>query len=257
MSNAKFTLMGCRSYFNTIGDDLFKNLKVPEGLDKDILTDNILVQGGEFEVQYGDPDFIQSAIGAWSDKWMPTMERWVKVLAIEYNPLENYDRMEDWTDDTEGSGASSSQSNSLRSSQRSESSAASHDTDGSSTDTTDRDKYSSPPTHTTKRSAYDSSSYEPVSEETDTGKWDVKTKTEQTANDSAASNGSESDNITVKDDNSSVLSNNSVHSGRVHGNIGVTTSQQMLQQELDLGYWNIYEKVTELFLSEFIIPVYI
>ena len=255
MSNAKFTLMGCRSYFNTIIDDLFKNLKVTTGIDKDILTDNILIKGGEFEVQYGDPDFIQSAIGAWSDKWMPTKTRWVNALSIEYNPLENYDRMEDWTDDTEGSGASSSESHSVRSSERSESSASSHDIDGTQTDVTDRDKYNSLPTHTVKRSAYDSSNYEPLSEETDSGKWEVKGKTEQSDNTSNASNGSESDNITVKDDNSSVLNNNSVHSGRVHGNIGVTTSQQMLQQELDLGYWNIYEKITEIFLQEFTIHV--
>ena len=44
--------------------------------------------------------------------------------------------------------------------------------------------------------------------------------------------------------------------GRVHGNVGVTTSQQMLISELDLGYWNIYEKITDLFLTEFVIPVY-
>ena len=42
----------------------------------------------------------------------------------------------------------------------------------------------------------------------------------------------------------------------IHGNIGVTTSQQMLTQELELGYWNVYEKITELFLQEFVIPVY-
>ena len=52
------------------------------------------------------------------------------------------------------------------------------------------------------------------------------------------------------------MSNDSEHDGRIHGNIGVTTSQQMLQQELDLGYWNIYDKITQLFLQEFVIPVY-
>ena len=35
--------------------------------------------------------------------------------------------------------------------------------------------------------------------------------------------------------------------------------EQMIKamtEELELGYWNIYEKVTELFLQEFTIPVY-
>ena len=45
--------------------------------------------------------------------------------------------------------------------------------------------------------------------------------------------------------------------GRLHGNIGVTTSQQMLQSELDIAKWNIYEQITDLFLNEFCIMVYI
>ena len=46
------------------------------------------------------------------------------------------------------------------------------------------------------------------------------------------------------------------HEGRIHGNIGVTTSQQMLQAELDIAEWNIYEHITDLFLTEFVIPIY-
>ena len=47
-----------------------------------------------------------------------------------------------------------------------------------------------------------------------------------------------------------------VRDGRIHGNIGVTTSQQMLQAELDIAQWNLYEHITDLFLSEFVIPIY-
>ena len=114
MSSAKFTLWGCEKYFNTLNQSVFDNLRVPEGLTKETLTDNILLRGGEFEVQYGNPDFVRLAIGAWSNKWMPTMERWVRALAIEYNPLENYDRMEDWTDNTTRSDAVSSSDTSDR-----------------------------------------------------------------------------------------------------------------------------------------------
>lgn len=257
MSNVKFTLIGVEQYFNNKNESVFDNLTVPTGIIKQTLTDNILLRGAEFEVQYSDPDFLKSAIGVWSNKMQPTMKRWADALAIKYNPLENYDRMEDWTDDTEGSGASSTSSTSNRASNRVESSASSHDINSDQTDTTDRDKFSNPPKHTTKRSAYDSNSYEPVSEETDSGKWELTSETETNDSMSSATQGTESDNITVSDDNTSVLANNSVHSGRIHGNIGVTTSQQMLLQELELGYWNIYEKITELFLQEFTIPVYI
>ena len=40
------------------------------------------------------------------------------------------------------------------------------------------------------------------------------------------------------------------------GNIGVTTSQQMLQSELDIATWNLYEHIADLFVTEFCIMVY-
>lgn len=46
------------------------------------------------------------------------------------------------------------------------------------------------------------------------------------------------------------------HEGRLYGNIGVTTSQQMLQSELDLGYWNIYNEIANLFSTEYCVRIY-
>ena len=46
------------------------------------------------------------------------------------------------------------------------------------------------------------------------------------------------------------------HEGRLYGNIGVTTSQQMLQSELNLGYWNIYNEIANLFSTEYCIRIY-
>ena len=47
-----------------------------------------------------------------------------------------------------------------------------------------------------------------------------------------------------------------LRTGRAHGNIGVTTSQQMLQAEWDVAKLNIYEEAADLFLNEFCIYVY-
>ena len=94
----KVTLIGLNQFLHNQDDDLFKNLDVPEGIDKDTLTDNILLQGSDFEVMYPDPLFLKDAIGLWSDKWYRTFDKWVSALAIEYSPLENYDRKEDWSD---------------------------------------------------------------------------------------------------------------------------------------------------------------
>ena len=195
MSSSKMTLMGLYQWNN----ELFKNLELPEDLDAGILIDNILVRSGEFEVLYADFEFNQYMIGAWSRKWADTFQRWVDALAIEYNPLENYDRKEDWTDTRNGS------------------------TSGETSGTTNT-------TSTNKVSAYDATDFS------------NKDQNEIYGSDSSSSSGESHEGAK--------------HDGRIHGNIGVTTSQQMLIAELDLGYWNIYEKITDLFLTEFTIPIY-
>lgn len=338
MSSAKITLIGCENYFQNINQSLFDNLRIPETLDKETLTDNILLRGGEFEIQYGDPDFLRFAIGSWSNKWMPTMDRWVNALAIEYNPLENYDRIEDWTDNTKRSDATSANNTSDRTHGRSEDIShadsetfgehrtengnESHSDAGNESRTdhnsesgtysqsdaktssddnekiTDRDAFTDHVlTHTVTRSAYDSNQYEPLTQETDTGKLketgdnnhsessasssDSTSDSDLTSDVSRSSAGSfektssgstdsnressfaesknenEDENIRTSSDSSSAMNNDLVHAGRIHGNIGTLTSQEMLRAELDLGYWNVYEKITELFLQEFTIPVYL
>lgn len=49
----------------------------------------------------------------------------------------------------------------------------------------------------------------------------------------------------------------STHKGRVHGNIGVTTSQQMLQSELDIApKLNVYDYIINSFKNRFCLQVY-
>ena len=204
MSASTMTLIGLYNWDNTI----FDKLNVPADLNKTTLVNNILLRSGEFEVMYADPDFMKDAIGMFSDTWQPTFERWVKALAIEYNPLENYDRKEDWSDTRNASDSGTSSSS----------------TSGTTSSTT-----------TNKVSAYDAG--------------DALTTRDQAQTygaDGSSSSGS----------SSSSSHEGAKHDGRIHGNIGVTTSQQMLISELDLGYWNVYEKITDLFLTNFVIPVY-
>lgn len=219
MSAAKITLIGFNNYLESLGDDLFKFLNVPAGIDKSTLVNNILLQGGEFEVLYSDPVFLQNMIGVWSQKWQRTMQKWVKALSITYNPLENYDRMEEWTDtNTRGEKTTRSES------------ANGHDESSSS---------GSGNTENT-RSAYNSSVYQPH---------------DNAASSSTGSNISNS--LTTASGTTDTNQNELLKKvGRAHGNIGVTTSQQMLESEIEISKFNIYEELTNLFLTEFCIYLY-
>ena len=203
MSSAKITTIGFHNWMQSQNDDLFSKINLPVGIDKDTLIDNILLRAGEFEVVYSNPFFYQNAIGVWSAKHERTFERWIDALSIEYNPVENYDRMEEWEDKSNGNSTGETNGNTSLNS-----------------------------INENKVSAFDSDLYQPDSYN------------------SNISNGN--DNSSTKTNSS----NNSKHVGRVHGNIGVTTTQQMLQSELSLAEWNVYEHITDLFIEEFCIAIY-
>lgn len=233
MSSAKITLSSFYTWFNTASpaDDLFKNMELPAGIDKDTLVADILMRGGEFEVMYSDPYFMQSLIGPWSKKWYRTFEKWVKALSIDYNPLENYDRMEEWEDENKGTLTNT----------------RTHNNQDKRTLNTENKRTLNTENETTEKvSAYDSSDYQPSKQVT----------SKDTGTDTMNNTGTDTMDYsgTIKDDGGS--SDNSKHKGRIHGNIGVTTSQQMLESELDLAKWNLYEHISDIFLSDFVIPIY-
>ena len=201
MANAKITLYSFYRWFKIDNDDLFSELVIPEELDREQLVNTMLMRGGEFEVIYDNADFVKWQIGTVSKNWLPVFEKWVEALAKEYDPLENYDRKEDWTDNTHGTSSSSANG-----------SASENGTDSVS--------------------AYNSSALV-----TDSG------NSRQSNTNSSASG---------------LADSNSVHSGRIHGNIGVTTNDQMLDSFMKTrSKWgNIYNHIADVLLRELIIPVY-
>lgn len=244
MSSAKITTVGFYQYMNAYNNDLFGLLNLPPGIDKDTLVNNIMLRGGEFEVVYSNPDFYKSAIGLWSNKHYRTFEKWINALNIDYNPLENYDRMEEWSDT--GS----------RINTGTVSDSGSHTNTGTqSTETIGNDNFkgSGNSTSSDEISAYNSNSFQNDKKNTtnssNSSETNTKTNSTRTDNLSESNSNTRTDNLSEK--------TNSNRIGRAHGNIGVTTSQQMLQSELDIAKWNIYEQITDLFLSEFCIMVYV
>lgn len=197
MSSAKITLIGLYRWLNAEKIDLFDAFKsLPESIDKDTLVNLILTEGGEFEPLYADAGMMKGQIELFVSQHLRTFTKWVEALAIEYNPLENYDRMEDWTDVNHNSASSSG------------------NIGGSNTNSV---------------SAYDTNGMSP--------------------HDSSVSSSNSSSNGSSD--------GNSTHTGRTHGNIGVTTSQQMLQSQLDIVRFNIYQQICDLFIDELLLAVYI
>lgn len=231
MSQAIMTMQGLNAFDPT----LFDGLVFPAGIDKQIATDEILLRSGEFCVLYTNPVFMKAAITHWGKKHYRTFEKWIDALAIEFEPLYNYDRYEEYTDEKKRSGLVNNKGNET---EQNEGVAV------SSTNTKNTG------TGENKRgvSAYDSSTYQPrEKEETSNGS--------ETAgsglNNSKENISRSSDNATVSND-----SENITHTAHLYGNIGVTTSTQMLEDYIRVERFNIYEQIANIFVDEFCLMVY-
>lgn len=105
MATAKITLIGLHNYSDgAIWDDF----ALPDYYDKDTAVNTILLQGGEFESLYANPDSLKGFIKIWCLKNERFFERLADLMAKEYEPLENYDRHESWHD--EGTSSSTGES---------------------------------------------------------------------------------------------------------------------------------------------------
>ena len=183
-----------------LNDTIFDNINLPAEVDHDILVNNLLAELAELELIYSDFNFMKFMIGVWSSKELPTWERVYKASVAEYNPIENYDRQEDWSDLVNRYASASSQLNSNGNTQ--------HDVAG-----------------------FNSTALVNASKDTST----------------ESNTGSSSDNTNTS----------GTRHGRIHGNIGVTTSQQMLQSELDIApKLNVYDFIINSFKNRFCLQVY-
>lgn len=216
---ATLSILGLYDYDATI----FDLMTLPAGINKQQVVDNILLQSADFEVLYPDPAFIKQAIKRWADKWYFTFERWEKALAIKYDPLYNYDRYEEYTDT--GSETTSEQ----RSSSGTSGSSSTGSVSGSNSTTN-------------TISAYDAAS--------------MREDTAQAVTHDTSDASSTSSNIAQSDTGAGTKDTTLTHSAHLYGNIGVTTSQQMLKDELEVARFNLVDNITDVFMTEFCLLIY-
>lgn len=156
-------------------DTIFDEMAVPEGMDRSMIVDAILMECVELEILIPDPDVLKRCVNAWSNKQLSVWSRMWKAMNIEYNPLWNKDGTIIETEKAKNGSES-------------------------------------------KVSAYNTENY------VNSGRID---------------------------------SNADIERKRVEqGNIGVTTSQEMLKQEIEISKFNVYDYIAQDFKSRFCLCVY-
>jgi len=263
MSLAKITMTGQEIWLNHHDKSLFDLFELPEDIDRETCIDNIMLECGELETLYSEPEFMRAAIGTWSKKHYRTFEKWAEALLLEYNPLENYDRIEDWWDHSDKDNDNTrTLDHQDKRTLDTENKRTLNTQDEETRNISDQTIYDKTTGTVNEVSAFDSSSYQPADQSTmdEDGTVTVNgTGTDtftHTGTDTMNNTGTDTVDYsgTIKDEGGETV--DSSHGGRIHGNIGVTTSQQMLQQELDIARFNLINQITDLFLTELCICVY-
>lgn len=197
---------------------LFDGMVLPEGLDDEdgvvrgLIIDDIILRHGDTPLFIPEPTVMKYYITSWSTKMLPVFTRMYAACMADYDPIENYNRIEDRSETTKDTMGNTRTLNT--------------NTATTGTNTTE-DSVSAE--NVTTFSPDTKSVQTPNLNEADTG----------TIGDSGNYNGS----LTIK--------------STIHGNIGVTTSQQMLESELALvPKLDIIRIISDSWAAEFCLAVY-
>lgn len=210
-------------YDNTIMD----NFTVPDGIDRQLALDTIYQRCGLTPLYHPDPAWLKFYVGRWCSKNAKTWSELYKTTIQDYNPIYNYDRTEETTDTRSGT----------RSLSEDTSSNTKQNGDTSVTDTS-----SDSSEHTI--SADNSDSYEP-------GYKDVSSRQDTQASES-------SNRVDVTGDRAvdETTGETYSHKLRAYGNVGVTTTQEMLEAQRTLVRYNVYNEIADSFKEEFCLYIY-
>lgn len=229
--SATVSLLGLKR----LNEGILGELVVPEGVDIELVKDNLLAETAELEVIYPDAIFMQAMIGRWSAKELPVWDKLYKTTLLEYNPIENYDRKEKWTEDENTSKNLDSEATG----------SSNTETDGNGK----RDSETITSTGTNKAvSAYNEVDFTP------TEKVDVAAQT--TDHETSSNEG----NINVRSKDGLISDEKGKRAldreGAIHGNTGFYTKQKMIEQERSIAEYNIIDVIINSFKNRFCLQVY-
>ena len=222
---------------------LFSEMVYPSGFsddEKQTTVGNILAECAELECLFPDPDTMKTMIGLWSKLNLSVWERIFTASQLEYNPIENYNRTELETISDDRTDTHSGNDINRLSGTDTETTSGSNTQTNAGTDT-----------HTNSITSYDSNT-----------QYVHDTSALQHGH-TVTDNGSGSASTSYGKTETLTHGEKVVHEGDItrnnhtSGNIGVTTSQQMLEQEIEVSAkLNVIKMIVESFKERFCLLVY-
>ena len=214
---------------------IFDNLQLPASIIKDDFITELLFETTELELLYSKPDFLKFAIGVWSKKELDIWKKLEDTQHYDYDPISNTDRTETETIKEEKTGK--------------------RNIDGSSTDTgcansTSNNNYKRNETATDVQSvsSYDSDALKTAEQNSN----EIVSDNNDTSTNRSSSTGTS----TLKQTQNSEDNGTITRELRTYGNIGVTTTQSMIEEQRRVVQFCIDDYIINSFKRKFCILVY-
>lgn len=281
---AKISLIGMINWNN----NLFSEMSWPTPftgenpiMDQDTFLDELLSQTGELELLYADPFFLQHLIGSWSRTRLAVWNHLWDTTQYTYNPIENYDRIEDGTDvdthsgsDADTHSGTDTNSNTLARTGSESDTHSGTDTMGNTHTKTGTDTNTTTNQQEQSKAAYDSAAAGDNdglvkvernegtgvqgtvygTSETDSGSTTHGHVITHGYNSGETNNGSTVFGHKITTDFGHKLTTK--HDLHIHGNIGTVTAQKMITEEREIAMFNLYDMMIHDFKDRFLILVY-
>lgn len=211
----RLTLFGMYQYDNEILDQI----TMPDGFDLNTFKALLIEECGMLYPFHQSVPYFKANVKYFFSRNKYRWERLYQAFTMDYNPIENYDRHEDWTDTPDVT-------HTMQSSGKDSGSFTNEMTNENMT--------------LNANSAYNSSDYSPLSkiDDTNTGQQSGSNTTDRTDNRTEHETGTHT------------------HSGHIHGNIGVTKNSDMVLAEMDVRKIDLYKVIVNEFSEQFLIGVF-
>ena len=191
-----------------------------DDLNADLLKSVIVERCGLLTPLYSEPEIMKQVISIWFRSHQWNIAHVIDLIKTSYKPLENYDRHEDLE-----RGKTDTRN-------RSENRTQEYSENGDITTNEETER---------KVAAFNTSEYSPADQTVS----DSRTQSETSGDTSGSTTGTEAG------------SENEHAVNYIHGNIGVTTTQAMFQEELALlGGFNAYQFIAEMFSKDLMLSIW-
>lgn len=235
--SSTMSILGLYDYDNTIFDQMALPAEI--NTNKNTLIDNLLMECAEFEILYTDPNFMKYAIKSWSGMMVGIWEKQLATTKFEYDPIANYNRFEFYKDITDRTDKTTYNST--------------HKTEYDITDKTDydiTDTLTNGKTETISQNSYENAGLVTAAQTANSG----TDSNRKAGYDSTRKAGY--DSLGRTGDDTLDIDNTFTHDAHMSGNIGVTSTQDMIKQEREVVLYNMFEIIISDFKERFCLMIY-